>query len=87
MGLFSRFAKQFEQSDSVENISKVASDKVVDVIKQLSGSEYDIKSSLIDNFIVFTNASGGTGASTIVSNVPYKASMKGLKVILIDLNY
>lgn len=86
MSLFSKTAKQLQKNDPMENIGRVASDKAVDVIKQLSGKNDEIKSSLIDNYIVFTNASGGTGASTLVCNVAYKAATKGLKVIVIDLN-
>lgn len=41
---------------------------------------------VIDNVIVFTGASGGTGASTLLANTAYLASTKGLRVLVVDLN-
>ena len=86
MGLFSRKAKQIEKSQAVDSIGKMTSDKAVDLIKQLRGDANTKKTSLVDNYIVITNCSGGTGASTIASNVAYIAAAKGLKVIVLDLN-
>jgi hypothetical protein len=89
MGFFEKKAKQMERAvagDKQVNLAKSTSDKAVDVIKELSGKSSKTKSRLIDNVIVFTNASGGTGASTLASNVAFTALQKGLKVILIDLN-
>lgn len=87
MGLLSKKAKQLQANDTqMENIGKVTSDKAVDIIKKLSGVDGQSKGSLVDNYVVITNASGGTGASTIACNVAYKAACQGLKVLLIDLN-
>ena len=89
MGFFEKKAKQMERAvagDKQVNLAKSTSDKAVDVIKELSGKSSKTKSRLIDNVIVFTNASGGTGASTLASNVAFTVLQKGLKVILIDLN-
>ena len=72
MGFFEKKAKQMERAvagDKQVNLAKSTSDKAVDVIKELSGKSSKTKSRLIDNVIVFTNASGGTGASTLASNV------------------
>lgn len=82
--------KKIRQLESKENdstaISRAASDKAAELIKTLSGVEDKISKKIIDNFIVFTNSSGGTGASTLAHNVAYTASQKGLKVVLIDFN-
>lgn len=89
MGFFEKKAKQMERAvagDKQVNLAKSTSDKAVDVIKKLSGKSSKTKSRLIDNVIVLTNASGGTGASTLASNVAFTVLQKGLKVILIDLN-
>ena len=87
MGLLSKKAKQLQANyTQMENIGKVTSDKAVDIIKKLSGVDGQSKGSLVDNYVVITNASGGTGASTIACNVAYKAACQGLKVLLIDLN-
>lgn len=89
MGFFDKKLKQMESADYSEsstNIMKATSDKAVDIIKELSGKQYKSGKKLIDNLIVFTNASGGTGASTILSNVAYTAKRDGLSVIVIDLN-
>lgn len=86
MGLFSKKIREIENREEDQvNLSKAASDKAVDVIKELSGKNMKSARKLVDNVIVFTNASGGTGASTLISNVAFMASQK-LKVLLIDLN-
>lgn len=86
MGLFSKKIKQLEENDTSVNITKEASEKAVDIIKELAGKNIKTSKKLIDNLVVFTNASGGTGTSTIVSNVAYLATKRNLKVLLIDLN-
>lgn len=89
MGFFKKKIRQIENSEinqDTVNLVKATSDKAVDVIKELSGKDIEAKKKLIDNLIVFTNASGGTGASTIVSNVAYESIKKGLKVLVLDLN-
>lgn len=86
MGLFSKKVKQLQGTEEFENVGKIASDKAVDIIKQLGGSNAENSKYLIDNYVVFTNAAGGTGASTIASNVAYMMKAKGFNVIMIDLN-
>ena len=89
MGFFDKKAKQMERAvvdDPQVNLAKATSDRAVDVIKELSGKSSKTKGKLIDNVIVFTNASGGAGASTVASNAAFSALQKGLKVLLIDLN-
>lgn len=89
MSLFTRKIKEIEQKaeqSSNSNLAKAASDKAVDVIKELSGVQHTKGKKIIDNVIVFTNASGGTGASTIAHNVAFEIVRKKLKVVLVDLN-
>lgn len=87
MSFLSKKAKQIQNSDQqVENLSKVTSDKAVDIIKKLSGVDNNAKGTLVDNYVVMTNVNGGTGVSTITSNVAYIAACQGLKVLVIDLN-
>ena len=87
MGLFDRKVKEIElrEEESV-NLAKATSDKAVDVIKELSGKRLAKERLVIDNLIVFSNASGGTGTSTLLSNVAYEATRRGQKVLIIDLN-
>lgn len=88
MGLFDRAVREMEkkQGDEQVNLAKATSDKAVDVIKELSGKSSASKRKVIDNLIVFTNAAGGAGATTLLNNVAYAMSEKGLKVLIIDLN-
>lgn len=88
MGFFDKKAKQLEKTadENNVNLAKATSDKAVDVIKELSGKSSASKRKMVDNVIVFTNASGGTGASTLVTNVAYTALQKGFRVLIIDLN-
>ena len=85
MSMFDGIFKK-DVDNEYENIGKVTSDKAVDFIKTLSGGEVKYKKKVIDNVIVFTGASGGTGVSTIMSNVAYAAAEKGLRVLVMDLN-
>mgnify|MGYP001152578922 CR=1 FL=1 len=88
MGFFSKKIREIENDNETEqvNLAKATSDRAVDVIKELSGKGNSSGSKLVDNVVVFTNASGGTGASTLASNVAFLATQKGIKVLLIDLN-
>lgn len=89
MGFFNKKIRQLEkaqQDESSVNLAKAASDKAVDVIKELSGKGMSSGRKLVDNVIVFTNAAGGAGASTLAHNVAFSASQRQLKVLLIDLN-
>lgn len=83
-GLLDWFKK--DNGDSPENIGKMASDTAIGLIKELSGKNIKRTKRTVDNLIVISNASGGTGASTVVSNVAYVASKRGLNVLVIDLN-
>ena len=75
-----------EKSEKKVNIQEMTSSSASKIIKQLSGGQIDFGNRMIDNFVVVSNASGGAGASTVVSNVAYTASRKGLRVLVIDLN-
>lgn len=88
MGFFNKKVRQLENRDAEEavNLAKATSDKASDVIKKLSGKGTSKGKKLVDNLIVFTNAAGGTGASTLASNVGYLATQKGIKTIIVDLN-
>lgn len=52
----------------------------------LSGGEATQQRKLIDNVLLFTNASGGTGVTTIVQNVAAVCRSKGLRTLVIDLH-
>lgn len=88
MGFLGKKLHQLENREDTEsiNLAKATSDKASDIIKELSGKGTSKGRKLVDNLIVFTNASGGTGASTIANNVAYTATTKGIKTILVDLN-
>lgn len=81
-----KIEKQNEQADEQVNLAKATSDKAVDVIKELSGKNIIKGKKLVDNVVVFTNAAGGTGATTLATNVAYSALQKGIKTLIIDLN-
>lgn len=82
MSLFSKASEVENQ----KNIGKITSDKANALLKTLSGGEVKYSKKVIDNIITFTGASGGTGVSTVVSNIAYLASQKGLRILVIDLN-
>lgn len=83
MGINWNFGKKrVEDSD----LSSLTSDKASSLIKKLSGKDAGFSRKLPDNIIAITNASGGAGASTIVTNVAYSASKRGIKTLVIDLN-
>ena len=89
MSIFDKF-KSGKDATNVEaatkNVTAIASDKAVELIKELSGGKINHSKKVVDNLIVITSASGGAGASTIVANVAYQASKMGLRVLVIDLN-
>ena len=81
------FENIFQKKDEDQkNIGKITSEKAADLIKTLSGGEVKYTKKVIDNVILFTGASGGTGVSTIVANTAYISAQEGLRVLIIDLN-
>ena len=90
MGLIKKVNKRIQDQTQSEapakTIGKITSDTAASLIKELSGGEVRYSKKLIDNIIVFSNASGGTGASTLVNNIAWLANNKGLRVAVIDLN-
>lgn len=84
MGLLDYFIKK--DKGQQENVGKVATEAAVDIIKRLSGSDVKRTKKIIDNVVTVSNAAGGTGASTVLSNIAYIVSKKGFKVLVIDLN-
>jgi len=82
----SKIFRKKERNVEQESISKMASDTANDIIKKLAGGEINHTRKLIDNVIVITSASGGSGASTIVANVAHMANKMGMRVLVIDLN-
>lgn len=89
MGLFNwNLKSKINQLEGEEqsNFSKVVSDKATSIISELSGKGQYEKRKLADNVIAFSNSAGGTGASTLITNVAYTLMDKGLKVLLIDLD-
>ena len=86
MEVISKLFKQKEGSIEQENVGKAVAETANDIIKRLAGGEIKHTRKLIDNVVVITNAAGGTGASTVVSNVAYMANKKGMRVLVVDLN-
>ena len=78
--------KKMERGESIISRKDDDAARAADVIKQLSGADRQTNKKLIDNFIVFTNAAGGTGTTTLITNVAYAMATQGFKVLLIDLN-
>ena len=85
MGLFN-LGKGKEDTDNA-NIANITSEKAGDIIRRLSGKDSAFSKKLPDNIVVITNASGGTGASTITVNVAYTAYKMGFKILVMDLNF
>lgn len=83
MGIFDSLLKG---TSSEKTAGELAADKATSIIKEMSGKELQIDMKLPDNIILFMGASGGTGASTLASNVAYTALRKGFKTVMIDLN-
>lgn len=88
MHLLGKKIRELEEGngEEVKSFTEAVSDTTANVLKGLSGKGTNKKRKLIDNIILFTNASGGTGASTIASNVAYTAYQNKIKTVLIDLN-
>lgn len=89
MGLFSSKKKNEDdesEQKEITNIQNITSSKAKSIIKSLSGGEVKYSKRVVDNVIVVTNASGGAGASTIVSNIAFIAHKQGLRVLVIDLD-
>lgn len=84
MGFLSKLIEKLDSNG--ENAADVIQSKSADIIKELSGADIKVPKRMVDNVVVFTSASGGAGASTIVANVAYEISRKGFNVLLIDLN-
>lgn len=82
------FKKLFNRKDNAlpDNIGQVADETATQLIKQLAGGDLKQDIKLIDNIVVVTNAAGGTGASTVVSNVAHIAAKNDMRVLVIDLN-
>lgn len=83
MGLFDKFIKQDEEA---VNASKLMAETAADIIKEMSGRKIASRKKIIDNVFGFTSASGGAGASTLVTNMAHVIADKGFKVIVIDMN-
>lgn len=89
MGFFDKKIRQLaeeDDSDARVNLAKATSEKASELVGELSGKKYTQGKQIIDNVIMFTNVAGGTGASTIASNVAYAISTIGLNVLIIDMN-
>lgn len=87
MGLFDKVKNLGKTANSDDSLSSITSEKAGEVIKKLSGKGSGFSKKLPDNLVVFTNAVGGAGASTIAVNVAYTANKMGLKVLVMDLNF
>jgi MinD-like ATPase involved in chromosome partitioning or flagellar assembly len=73
-------------SNRNNSLEHIVSKKVEEVIRDLSGEKIRYRSRLVDNVIAVTGASGGNGASTIMANLAYEFSKRGVSVMVIDLN-
>lgn len=68
------------------NIGQIIANNTDNLLKELAGSKGKYKPKVIDNVMVFLGAAGGVGTSTLVANLAYTLSTKGLTVLIIDLN-
>lgn len=68
------------------SINKIVGDATNKLIKDFSGKGNDTKIKVMDNIVAFVGAAGGTGTSTLVANIAYEVSKKGLSVLVIDMN-
>ena len=75
-----------EFKTSEKNINQMMTKAADEIIKSFSGKGNIQKIKVIDNLIAFMGASGGTGTSTIVSNVAFEMAKNGLTVLIVDLN-
>lgn len=75
-----------EFKTSEKNINQMMTKAADEIIKSFSGKGNIQKIKVIDNLIAFMGASGGTGTSTIVSNVAFEMAKKSLTVLIVDLN-
>lgn len=70
---------------SDRTLKEGSSDAMGKIVRTLGGIDvYDSKT-IIDNVVCITNANGGAGASTIVTNLAYELS-KDISVLVIDLD-
>lgn len=89
MSLADKFkSKVFSSNGDGRRFDEIVTQGTTNVLKELGG--YGVKESkvMVDNIIAFTNCSGGTGASTIASNIAYVlgSSLFNMNVLVIDLN-
>lgn len=87
--MFSKlFSKKNIKADDEnrQSVYKITSEKANEILKTLSGGEVKYTKKLVDNLVVMSGASGGTGVSTVLSNIAYTAASKGLRVLVVDLN-
>ena len=86
MGLFD-FIKKANDTTDGKDFSTFTSESATNILKQLSGGKINYNKKVIDNLIVISSASGGAGASTIVSNLAFTAANDySMRVLVIDLN-
>lgn len=75
----------YETEEKV-NIGKLADDTLNKVIKEFSGSENRSKIKVMENVWAFIGGAGGVGVSTVVCNLAYNITKRGLTVLVVDLN-
>ena len=86
MSLFD-FIKKANDTTDGKDFSTFTSESATNILKQLSGGKINYNKKVIDNLIVISSASGGAGASTIVSNLAFTAANEySMRVLVIDLN-
>lgn len=78
------------KSKRIDNrrFNDIVSESATNILKELSGHGIKESKIMVDNMIVFTNCSGGTGASTVASNIAYVLGSQKFKmsVLVLDLN-
>lgn len=76
----------YTEAKSEKNINKIIEQKTNKLIETFSGKDLKISTKIVDNTIAFIGAAGGTGTSTLVANVAYTMTKKGLRVLVVDMN-
>lgn len=81
-----------ENLEKAVDFERNVQQKAKDTVKELGGTlSVNKKEKIVDNVVCFTNCNGGTGVSTLVSNLVYAETngnvvKGGLNILVIDLN-
>lgn len=76
-----------ENGRETRRFDEIVNESASSILKELGGYGINESKIMVDNLVLFTNCSGGTGASTIASNVAHVlANNNGMNVLVLDLN-